>query len=288
MLDIQTARDRGDTRGMYPGIKRATGPTTQSSGILKQKDGTVIKDKSNKLNHWIEHYSELYTGQSWVSSDTIASLPNAPPKIDLDIKTDLEEVTAAIKRMPLGKAAGTDAISAELLKAGIEPLAEKLHHLVSLCWSAKSVPQEFKNAKITTLYKRKGDQGDCNNYRGISLLSVTGKLLARLILVSLQVLAEEIYPEAQCGFRAGRSTTDMIFSVRQLQKKACEQQQPLHLAFVDLTKAFDLVDRQSLFVVLQKAGCPPTLLSLIRSFHQGMQGCVQYDGDLSDTFPINR
>ena len=102
-LDIQTARDHGDTRGMYPGIKRATGPTTQSSGILKQKDGTVIKDKSNKLNHWIEHYSELYTGQSWVSSDTIASLPNAPPKIDLDIKTDLEEVTAAIKRMPLVK-----------------------------------------------------------------------------------------------------------------------------------------------------------------------------------------
>lgn len=91
------------------------------------------------------------------SSDTIASLPNAPPKIDLDIKPDLEEVTAAIKLMPLGKAAGTYAISAELLKVGIQPLAEKLHHLVSLCWSTKSVPQEFKNAQITTLYKRKGD-----------------------------------------------------------------------------------------------------------------------------------
>ena len=63
-LDIETARDHGDTRGMYAGIKRATGPTAQTSGVLKQKDGTVINDKSEKLNRWIEHYSKLYTGQS--------------------------------------------------------------------------------------------------------------------------------------------------------------------------------------------------------------------------------
>ena len=54
-LDIETARDRGDTRGMYVGIKRATGPTAQTSGVLKQKDGIVINDKSEKLNRWIEH-----------------------------------------------------------------------------------------------------------------------------------------------------------------------------------------------------------------------------------------
>ncbi|KAJ8350926.1 hypothetical protein SKAU_G00260560 [Synaphobranchus kaupii] len=115
---------------MYVGIKRAIGLTAQTCGVLKQKDGTVIKDKSEKLNRWIEHYSEVYTGQSQVSSDTIASLPNVPPMNDLDSEPDLEEVAAAIKRMPHSKAAGEDAIPAEVLKAGIEPLVERLHHLV--------------------------------------------------------------------------------------------------------------------------------------------------------------
>ena len=163
-----------------------------------------------------------------------------------------------------------------------------MHSLVSACWASGEVPQEFKDAKITTLYKQKGDRGDCNNYRGISLLSVAGKVLARLLLSRLQKLAERIYPESQCGFRPGRSTIDMIFCVRQMQEKSREQQQPLHMAFIDLTKAFDLVDRESLFLVLGKAGCPPKLLSLLRSFHNGMMGRVQYDGETSDQFPINR
>jgi len=60
------------------------------------------------------------------------------------------------------------------------------------------------------------------------------------------------------------------------------------LAFVDLTKAFDLVDRKALFTVLAKAGCPPTLVALIKSFHDGMFAKVQFDGHLSEVFPIRK
>ena len=108
-----------------------------------------------------------------------------------------------------------------------------------------------------------------------------------MLLKRLQLLADRIYPESQCGFRAKRSTVDMIFSLRQLQEKCREQRQPLFIAFIDLTKAFDLVSRSGLFTLLQRTGCPPKLLQMIRSFHDNMRGTVQYDGSSSDSSPIN-
>ena len=112
-------------------------------------------------------------------------------------------------------------------------------------------------------------------YRGISLLSVVGKVFARVALTK------------QCGFRTGRSTIDMIFSVRQLQEKCREQRRPLFIAFIDLTKAFDLVSRRGLFNLLEKIGCPPKLLSVISSFHNNMKGTVNYDGATSEPFDIH-
>ena len=79
-----------------------------------------------------------------------------------------------------------------------------------------------------------------------------GKIFVLVILVRLQQLAERVYPESQCGFRSGRSTVDMIFSFRQLQKKCREQNMLLYISFIDLTKAFDFVSRDGLFKILTK------------------------------------
>ena len=144
----------------------------------------------------------------------------------------------------------------------------------------------MRDSKIVTLYKNKGDRSDCNNYRGISLLSIVGKVFARVVLARLQVLADRVYPESQCGFRAERSTVYMIFSVRQLQEKCREQQMPLYMAFIDLTKAFDFVSRRGLFQLLKKIGCPPQLLSITASFHDDMKGTVSFDGASSEPFMI--
>ena len=124
----------------------------------------------------------------------------------------------------------------------------------------------MRDASIVTLYKNKDDRSDdCNNYRGISLLKIVGKLFARVALKRLQVLAERVYSELQCGFCANRSTIDTVCSLRQLQETCREQRQPLFMAFIDLTKAFDVVSRDGLFKILPKIGCPPRLLSIIRS-----------------------
>ena len=135
-------------------------------------------------------------------------------------------------------------------------------------------------------HKNKGERNDCNNYRGISLRSIVGKVFARVILIHLQKLEERIYPESQCGFRAERSTIDMVFSLRQLQEKCREHHMPLCIAFIDLTKAFGLVSRDGLFKVLPKIGCPPKLQSMIESFHIDTKGTVQFNGSFSEPFEI--
>ncbi len=79
----------------------------------------------------------------------------------------------------------------------------------------------------------------------------------------------------------------MIFSIRQIQEKCIEQGQDLYVVFVDLTKAFDTVDRAGLWKILQKIGCPAKFISLIRSFHDGMMARVQESGTTSEPFHVS-
>ena len=80
----------------------------------------------------------------------------------------------------------------------------------------------------------------------------------------------------------------MIFSLRQLQEKCQEQQKPMNIAFVDLTKVFDTVSRSGLYKILEKIGCPPRILSLVESFHEDMQSTVNFDGTTSASFKIKK
>ena len=203
---------------------------------------------------------------------------------ELDELPTISELEKAIDQLAPGKSPGSDEIPPDLIKQCKTVLLKPIYEHLCSCWAEGEVPQDMRDTKIVTLYKNKGDRSDCNNYRGISLLSIVGKIYARIILVRLQKLAERVYPESQCGFRAERSTIDMIFSLRQLQEKAREQNMPLYVAFIDLTKAFDTVSREGLYMALLKIGCPPKLLSLIKSYHQGMKGTVQFGGNLSESF----
>ena len=109
----------------------------------------------------------------------------------------------------------------DLIKHCKTTLLLPLHEVICQCWKEGAVHQDMRDSKIITIYKNKSERNDCNNYRGISLRSIVGKVFARVILIR-QKLAERIYPESQCGFRAERSTIDMIFSLRQLQEKCRE------------------------------------------------------------------
>ena len=78
----------------------------------------------------------------------------------------------------------------------------------------------------------------------------------------------------------------MIFTARQLQEKCSEQVMGLYQCFVDLSKAFDTVNREALWVVLAKSGCPDKFVRMAKSLHEKMEARVNFGGDLSDPFPV--
>ena len=91
-----------------------------------------------------------------------------------------------------------------------------LHQIIGEIWNTADVPSSWKDALLITLYKNKGHRAICGNSRGIALLGTAGKVLAKILLRRLVTsISEAIMPETQCGFKAGRSTIDMIFSARQ-------------------------------------------------------------------------
>ena len=122
------------------------------------------------------------------------------------------------------------------------------------------MPQEMHDANTITVYKNKGDCSDCNSYRGIYLLSVTGKAFARVVLNRLQTRADRV-PCGTVWVHSWnlRSKVDMIFSLRQLQEKCREQRKTLYIALIDLAKAFDLVNTKGLFTPCKGLHAPHSL-----------------------------
>ena len=156
-------------------------------------------------------------------------------------------------------------------------MAEKLKELFQCMWRKKTKPQDFKDASIIHLYKRKGNPQVCDNHRGI---------LAKILLNRLNAHPDQpgLIPESQCGFRKDRGTIGIIFTARQLQEKC--QGQNVGMTFVDLTKAFNTVSRDGLWKIMEKFGCPPRYIVMVRQFHDGMQARVQNDGENSEPFPV--
>lgn len=287
--ELQAASDQHDMRTFYAGLRQIFGPEISGIAPLRTVDGSrLLHDRDEILERWASHFSSVLNQPSRISQQAIDEIPQMPTISQMSDLPSNSEVGKAIAKMSDGKSPGADGLPAEVFKHGGDLLLSKLGDLIRDCWNQEEVPNDFKDALIVHLYKKKGDKSDCNNHRGISLLSVAGKIMARLILDRLTThLTEKILSESQCGFRSGRGTIDMIFSARQIQEKCREQHMDLFVVFVDLVKAFDSVDRSGLWRILSKLGCPSKIVKLVEAFHVGMQARVTSNGSTSSAFPVS-
>ena len=195
------------------------------------------------------------------------------------------EVSKAIKSLKSGKAAGPDGIPPEALKADVQTSTEMIHPLLMKIWESEQIPEEWKKGYLVKLPK-KGDLSSCNNWRGIMLLSVPSKILTRIILERLKRALDKTLREEQAGFRQDRSCTDHIATLRIIIEQSLEWQSPLYSIFVDFQKAFDSVDRDVIWRLMQHYGFPPKFISIIQQLYDNSSCQVIHEGKLTDTFQV--
>ena len=283
------ANDDGDGRGRWRCVKqlqmvsRGRQPT-RTSAVLDE-DGLLLSDPDAVTARWCRHFTKVLNVVSVFSPVGIDRMPTLEMRRDLNDPPTSEEFQRALSKLRLRKAGGDSGVLPEMLVFGGPVLHTVLLDLFQRVWREGQVFAAWRDALVVPVPK-KGDLTMCDNWRGISLLDVAGKLLGRIVQERLQCIAESVLPDSQCGFRRGRGCSDMIFVARQLVEKAREHNSLLFVLFVDLKKAFDSVPRDALWQVLERFGVPPVLLAMIRSFHVDMRAAVTVKGRYSDSFAV--
>jgi len=256
--ELETNSKIKNIRALYRGIigfKKGYQPRTN---IVKDDKGDLVADCHSILARWRNYFSQILNLHG-VDDVRQAEIHTAEPLVPEPSASDVE---LAIEKLKSHKSPGIGQISAELMKAGGRTINCEIHKLIISIWNKEELPEEWKELIIVPIYK-KSDITDCSNYRGISLLPTTYKILSNILLSRLTPYAEEIIGDHQCGFRCSRSTTDHLFCIHQILEKTLEYNEAVHRLFIDFKKVYDSVRREVLYNILIEFGITMKLVRLI-------------------------
>ncbi|KAL3863347.1 hypothetical protein ACJMK2_005107, partial [Sinanodonta woodiana] len=223
--EAEEAAHHGNTRDLYATIKKLSGKFAKPERPVKDRNGRAIPDEEGQKNRWVEHFQEL------LNRPAPANPPDVPPaESELPIECGAptkEEIRSAIKHLKSGKSAGPDNIPAEALKADVETSVELLYPLFCKIWEDEEVPADWREGYLVKIPK-KGDLSSCSNYRGITLLSIPGKVFNRILLNRMKEAVDPHLRDQQAGFRKERSCTDQIATLRIILEQSLEWNSPLY------------------------------------------------------------
>ncbi|TWW75401.1 hypothetical protein D4764_13G0000630 [Takifugu flavidus] len=162
---------------------------------------------------------------------------------EVDHQISGAEVAKVMKQLPGSGAPGADEICLGYLKALDVVGLSWLTRLCNIPWTSGAVLLDWQTGVVVPIFKS-GDQRVCSNYRGITLLSLPGKVYARVLEKRIRVIVEPLIEDEECGFRPGRGTTDQLFTLAGVLGGSWEFVQPVHMCFVDFNQSIN----QSLFI----------------------------------------
>jgi len=208
-------------------LKKGFQPRTS---MYKNKKAELLGGEEEIRKRWMEHFKELLNTESNGKEQVDQSI-EASAQEQCTEEQNTQEVREVIKELN-NKAPGGDNICVELVKCGGDKLIQLIYELIKDVWRQEVMPKEWTKTIICPIHK-KNDKTDCQNYRGISLLSVIYKVFVKILAKRLSPYTKQIIGDYQCGFRRDRSTMDQIFALRSILGKRYEYNIILHQLFID-------------------------------------------------------
>ncbi|KAK3523520.1 hypothetical protein QTP70_001888 [Hemibagrus guttatus] len=259
-------------------LARGTPEAAEAYWQAKRTTAAVVSEaKTRAWEEFGEAMEKDYRTASGKFWQTVRRLRRKEPEAEdseVDSFITQAEVTEVVQQLLGGKAPGVDEIRPEYLKSLDVVELSWLTRLCNIAWRSGTVPLDWVTGVVVPLFK-KGDRRVCSNYRGITLLSLPGKVYSRVLERRVQPLVEPRIQEEQCGFRPSRGTLDQLYTLHRVLEGLWEFAQPVHMCFVDLEKAFDRVPRGILWEVLWEYGVRGPLLRAVWSLYNRSRSLVR-------------
>jgi hypothetical protein len=287
--EAEDAAQRNDSAELFKITRQICGEKRQTSDAVRNTDGSLITDTEGAKEVWRQYFHNLLNRPSPTlpfEPAQVASNLNIPQLEPINVDPpSVNEISASINKLKNRKAPGEDQIHPEFLKCCNVTTSQMLHTLITQIWNEETCPQDWIDGEIVTLHK-KGDKTNCNNYSGITLLSVPGKVLANILLERIRQPVMKVLRQNQAGFLPGKSCSDQIHNLRCILQQANEFNSPIACCFVDYEKAFDSPHRPTLWRILDLYGIPTKIIGLIKALHHNSQSCVRLATTTTEKFPV--
>ena len=199
---------RSAPKRFWQTVRRLRGGRQQLAHTVYSGDGRLLTSTGEIVGRWKEYFEEL------LNPTNTYSVEETEPGDDLGMGRLISgaEVAEVVKQLRGGRAPGVDEIRPGYLKALDVVGLSWLTRLCNIAWTSGAVPLEWQTGVVVPIFK-KGDQRVCSNYRGITLLSLPGKVYSRVLERRVRSMVEPRIEEEQCGFRPGRGTVDQLFTL---------------------------------------------------------------------------
>ena len=197
------------------------------------------------------------------------------------------EIKWVLGSIMTNKASGGDGILGDLFQILKDDAVKVLYLICQQIYKTQQRPQDWKRSVFIPIPK-KGNAKECSNYHTIALISHASKVMLKILQARLQQYVNSELPDVQAGFTKGRGTRDQIINICWIITKARELQKNIYFCFIDFAKAFDCVDQNKEWKILQEMGIPDHLTCLLRNLYAGQEVTVRTRHVTIDWFKIGK